>query len=148
MAGDHEMISAIALVPERVLVRNDVYIVVKDPVEAGSVEVSGRGNGFVDVVDNVGDGEGQEEGMSLLRPVSPKAAAWSAHHVSKLIDELSFDSVDIVHRSIVNQWLLSFFVRPYLKSFHHFYVTPVFSSIYYFCGVSFTFKTINLVSLL
>lgn len=41
MAGDHEMISAIALVPKRILARNDVYIVVKDPVEAGSVEVSG-----------------------------------------------------------------------------------------------------------
>lgn len=57
MARDHEMVSAIALVPKRVFASHDVYIIVKDPVEAGAVEISRRGNGLVDVVDNVGNGE-------------------------------------------------------------------------------------------
>lgn len=58
MARDHEMVSTIALVPKRVLVSHYVYIIVKNPVETGPVEIGWRGNGLVDVVNNVGNGEG------------------------------------------------------------------------------------------
>lgn len=53
VARDHEMVSTIALVPKRVLACHDVYIIVKDSVEACPVKIGRRSNGLVDVVDDV-----------------------------------------------------------------------------------------------
>lgn len=74
----------------------------------------------VEEVDDLGNADRQEKRMCLIRMASHEGALPPLH----LVDELALDGVDVTHRPTVDQWLLSFPVRPHLESLHHLYVAP------------------------
>jgi hypothetical protein len=78
----------------------------------------------VEEVNDLGNTYREEKCMRLIRMASHEGALPPLH----LVDELALDGVDVTHGPTVDQWLLSFPVRPHLESLHHLYVAPAWST--------------------
>lgn len=114
------MIGAGASVPIRVFITDDGDVVGDQPLEPVAGVVGDGGDGFVDEVDDLGDAQREKKHVSLVWMRSSELVVRPLHFV----DELSFYRVYIVHRTVVEDRLLSFPVDPHLESLHHLYVAP------------------------
>lgn len=94
MARNEEMVSSETCIPIRILVSHDIDIVKKNIVKLISRVGHKR---LVKVMNDVGDADWEEEGMSLIGVASSE---W-AHASLDLVHELPFNAVYVVHWSSV-----------------------------------------------
>lgn len=90
MARNEEMVGSEASIPIRILVSHNIDVVKKNFVKLFPRVGHERP---VYVMNDVGDADGEEEGMSLLGMASRK---W-AHPFLDLVHELAFNAVYVVH---------------------------------------------------
>lgn len=116
MACNEEMIGAGGPVPIGILISQNGDVVLDDVAEALGVVVAGAA---VEVVDDVGDGDRQEEGVGVVgvRRRHPLIQV-------ELVDDLAFRGVDVFHRRSVEQRWLSLSVHPHLEPLLHLYIAP------------------------
>lgn len=94
MAGDQEMVCSVASIPERVFIGDDADVISDDVLKLRAREGDER---IVNVADDIGDADGDEEYVSFVR-IAREEVALSALH---FIDELTFDAVDVNYRADV-----------------------------------------------
>ena len=80
------MVGARAPVPIRILIGQDGDVVLQDVPDAGWVEVA---VGAIEVVDDVGDGDREEEGVGVVRVGRCHGA------MVELVDDVAFGGVDV-----------------------------------------------------
>lgn len=111
------MVGAAASIPERILVSDDLDIVVDGAFERAPVIGGARD---VEEMDDVDDGEGEEEEVGLGGMVGHEGVRIALH----LADEVAFDGVDAGGRAAMDYRRFAFFVYPYLQPLLHLNVTP------------------------
>lgn len=87
------MVGAIASVPVRMLICDDLNVVRYNPLQAITIEVSYGGDRLINILNNVGYAQGQEKYVRLFRMGSPAGALLAFY----FLDEMPFYGVYVVY---------------------------------------------------
>lgn len=109
MTGEHEMIGSEASIPVRILVRDDVDVVLSRALHVGPI----MGFGHKDDLSDHRDANREEEEMSFV------GIERSKHAYFHVANEDSFNGVGVFARSKVEYGRVAFFVYVHLQSLLH-----------------------------
>lgn len=119
MCSKHEMVCTSSSIPEGVFSHHNLHIILKCANERAKI----MRKAVVSIFNHISNTDGQEVCVGMIQVPRPAPRLVRLEHL-KLLDEPTFNGVDVLAGPTVHDWRFSFLIYIHLESLLHLSIAP------------------------